>query len=97
MLGQDIVLTIAGNKIDLERNRVVPLEKAEAYDSFFDLLQSTSFSFRESDFFFSFSLSFSRYAASVGAKHVSTSAKLNKGLNELFLDLAQSQNTVFFF
>jgi len=29
------------------------------------------------------------YAAGVGAKHFSTSAKLNKGLEELFLDLAK--------
>lgn len=30
-----------------------------------------------------------RYAASVGAKHYLTSAKLNKGLDELFLDLSR--------
>ena len=30
-----------------------------------------------------------RYAESVGAKHYSTSAKLNKGLEELFLDLTK--------
>jgi len=59
MLGTDIVLAIAGNKCDLERNRVVPLDKAESY------------------------------AQSVGAKHFSTSAKLNKGVSELFLDLAK--------
>ncbi|GAM26829.1 hypothetical protein SAMD00019534_100040 [Acytostelium subglobosum LB1] len=36
------------------------------------------------------------YAASVGAKHYSTSAKLNKGVEELFLDLSKrmlSKNT----
>ena len=60
MLGTDIVLAIAGNKIDLERNRVVPLDKAEAY------------------------------AQSVGAKHFSTSSKLNKGLHEMFLDMTKS-------
>jgi Ras-related protein Rab-21 len=59
MLGTDIVLTIAGNKCDLERNRVVSQEKAEAY------------------------------ANSVGAKHFNTSAKLNKGVDELFLDLTK--------
>jgi Ras-related protein Rab-21 len=66
MLGQDITLVIAGNKIDLERNRVVQLAEAE------------------------------RYAASVGAVHFSIrywsghrSAKLNKGLNELFLELTK--------
>jgi len=59
MLGQDIVLAIAGNKSDLERNRVVPLDKAESY------------------------------ALSVGAKHYHTSAKLNKGVNEMFLELTK--------
>lgn len=59
MLGKDITLAIAGNKIDLEANRVVTLEEAELY------------------------------ASTVGAKHYSTSAKLNKGLEELFLDLAK--------
>lgn len=29
------------------------------------------------------------YAASVGAKHYSTSAKLNKGVDELFLDVSK--------
>jgi len=69
MLGTDIVLAIAGNKCDLERNRVVPIDKAEAF------------------------------ALSVGARHYSTSAKLNKGVDELFLDLtkrmlASSQDTI---
>ncbi|PRP76595.1 ras-related protein Rab-21-like [Planoprotostelium fungivorum] len=59
MLGGDIVLAIAGNKSDLERNRVVSQERAE------------------------------EYAAQVGAKHFNTSAKLSKGVNELFLDLTQ--------
>jgi Ras-related protein Rab-21 len=58
MLGKEVTLAIAGNKVDL--NRVVSLEEAQAY------------------------------ADSVGAKHFNTSAKLNQGLNELFLDLAQS-------
>ena len=30
------------------------------------------------------------YAASVGADHFSASAKLNKGVTELFLDISQS-------
>lgn len=59
MLGQDVVLAIAGNKCDLERSRVVSIEEAE------------------------------QYAESVKAKHYSTSAKLNKGLEELFLDLTK--------
>ena len=57
MLGKEITLAIAGNKVDL--NRTVSLEEAEAY------------------------------ASSVGAKHYSTSAKLNQGVEELFLDLAK--------
>jgi len=59
MLGTDIVLAIAGNKCDLERNRVVPIDKAEAF------------------------------ATSVGARHYSTSAKLNKGVDDLFLELTK--------
>jgi len=59
MLGDNIVLVIAGNKADLERRRVVTLEEAE------------------------------QYAASVGAKHLSTSAKQNKGVTELFLHMTK--------
>ncbi|KAH3764688.1 Ras-related protein Rab-21 [Pelomyxa schiedti] len=59
MLGNDIVLSIAGNKVDLDRNRVVELQEAEDY------------------------------AASVGAKHYLTSAKLNKGIEEMFKDIAK--------
>jgi len=59
MLGNDVELAIVGNKIDLERSRVVPQAEAESF------------------------------AASVGAKHYTTSAKLNKGLDELFLDLSK--------
>lgn len=32
-----------------------------------------------------------RYAESVGAKHYHTSAKQNKGIEELFLDLCKSR------
>lgn len=59
MLGSDICLVIAGNKIDLEKQRNVPIEEAE------------------------------EYAKTVGAKHFQTSAKLNKGIEEMFLDLSQ--------
>ncbi|XP_070532908.1 ras-related protein Rab-21-like [Ptychodera flava] len=59
MLGNDICLCIAGNKIDLEKDRNVPVAEAEAY------------------------------AASVGAKHFHTTAKLNKGIEEMFLDLSK--------
>ncbi|CAH1798394.1 unnamed protein product [Owenia fusiformis] len=60
MLGNDICLCIAGNKIDLEKDRHVTVQEAESY------------------------------AASVGAKHFHTSAKLNKGIEELFLDISKS-------
>jgi len=59
MLGEGIVLVIAGNKCDLERQRVVSLEEAEAY------------------------------AKTVGAEHFSTSAKMSKGVSELFLQLTK--------
>lgn len=59
MLGNDIALCIAGNKIDLEKERHVPVAEAE------------------------------EYAASVGARHFHTSAKLNKGIEEMILDLSK--------
>lgn len=59
MLGNDICLCIAGNKIDMEKERHVAVAEAEAY------------------------------AASVGARHFHTSAKLNKGIEEMFLDLSK--------
>ena len=59
MLGKDIVLAIAGNKIDLEKSRSVSIEEAEAY------------------------------AKDVGAVHYSTSAKLNKGIIEMFTSLSE--------
>uniref|UniRef100_A0A1B6GBG8 Ras-related protein Rab-21 n=1 Tax=Cuerna arida TaxID=1464854 RepID=A0A1B6GBG8_9HEMI len=59
MLGSDICLVIAGNKIDLEKQRTVPIEDAE------------------------------EYVKSVGATHFHTSAKLNKGIEEMFLELSK--------
>jgi hypothetical protein len=35
-----------------------------------------------------------RYAQSVGAKHFNTSAKLDKGITELFVDLTRSTNHI---
>ncbi|CAF1422700.1 unnamed protein product [Adineta steineri] len=58
MLGNDVALCIVANKIDLERDRRVPMETAE------------------------------EYARSVNAKLYHTSAKLSKGIEELFNDLA---------
>ncbi|XP_068247206.1 ras-related protein Rab-21 [Palaemon carinicauda] len=57
MLGNDICLVIAGNKLDLQKDRHVQLEEAE------------------------------EYAKEVGAFHVQASAKENKGVEELFLEL----------
>lgn len=59
MLGSEICLTIAGNKIDLEKDRNVPIEVAE------------------------------EYAKTVGAIHFHTSAKLNTGIEDMFLELTQ--------
>ncbi|PSN38128.1 Ras-related protein Rab-21 [Blattella germanica] len=59
MLGSEICLIIAGNKIDLEKQRNVSIQEAE------------------------------EYADSVGAKHFHTSAKLNQGIEEMFLEMTQ--------
>lgn len=59
IVGSDITIVIAGNKIDLEKNRAV--NEAEAL----------------------------QYAESVGAVHFHTSAKANRGLDEVFNTLSQ--------
>lgn len=59
-LGDDVVLVIAGNKIDLEKNKCVPEDAAV------------------------------EYAKSVSATHHYTSAKLNKGIDQLFLALTKA-------
>ncbi|KAL4121207.1 hypothetical protein QTP88_013766 [Uroleucon formosanum] len=59
MLGSEICLVIAGNKIDLEKDRTVSVEDAE------------------------------NYASSVGAVHFHTSAKMNSGIEEVFLSLCR--------
>jgi len=59
MLGDNIELCIAGNKIDLEKDRKV--DKATAL----------------------------QYSQSVGAKHYDTSAKLDKGVSDMMLDLTK--------
>lgn len=58
IVGNDITIAIAGNKIDLEKNRSVLEQEALTY------------------------------ASSVSANHFHTSAKANKGLDEVFSDLA---------
>lgn len=57
MLGKEIILVIAGNKCDLEKQRVVSQAEAE------------------------------QYAKDVGAHHFLTSAKQNKGITEMILNL----------
>ena len=61
IVGQDIIIVIAGNKIDLEKQKNVPEDEAR------------------------------NYAATVEASHFYTSAKSNKGLEEVFLDLSKSK------
>lgn len=59
VVGNDIVLVIAGNKSDLEKKRAV--KEQEAIE----------------------------YAESVGATHFQTSARANRGLDEVFRDLGE--------
>lgn len=59
IVGNDISIAIAGNKIDLEKDRHVSESEALIY------------------------------AQSVSATHIYTSAKTNRGLDEIFNDLAQ--------
>ncbi|XP_074115539.1 RAS oncogene family member Rab21 [Cotesia typhae] len=59
MLGDDVCLAIAGNKVDLEKDRNVSIEEAE------------------------------EYAKQVGAVHFHTSAKQNRNIEEMFLDLTK--------
>lgn len=59
IVGDDIDICIAGNKVDLHRNRKVDEDEAQ------------------------------RYADSVGATHWNTSAKLNRGLEDVFVDLTK--------
>ena len=62
IVGNDIILVIAGNKIDLEKNRNVDEQEAI------------------------------KYAESVGAIHFHTSAKANRGLDDVFNTLSQSKS-----
>eukprot|EP01013_Petalomonas_cantuscygni_P009232 TRINITY_DN22033_c0_g1_i1.p2 TRINITY_DN22033_c0_g1~~TRINITY_DN22033_c0_g1_i1.p2 ORF type:complete len:228 (+),score=49.45 TRINITY_DN22033_c0_g1_i1:281-964(+) len=57
VVGDNIVLAVAGNKCDLERQRAIPLAEALAFCS------------------------------SVGATHYDTSAKTNRGIEEVFTGL----------
>ena len=58
-MGGEIKLTIAGNKLDLERQRVVSRQEA------------------------------SDYAESVGAQYFETSAKQNRGIDDLFTSMGK--------
>lgn len=81
VVGNDIAIAIAGNKIDLEKNRVVNEQEA---------IRSVKVSSLFLLFYFENQIVFS-YAKSVGAVHFHTSAKANRGLDEVFSDLAQSK------
>lgn len=59
MLGAEIPIVIAGNKADMEKNRHVKEEEAEAY------------------------------AQTVGATYIETSAKLNRNVEQVFLELTK--------
>jgi len=59
VIGEEIMLFIVGNKLDLENRRVVNEQ---------EVLQ---------------------YSSSIGAIHYYTSAKLDKGINELFIDISK--------
>ncbi|DAZ96139.1 TPA: hypothetical protein N0F65_008718 [Lagenidium giganteum] len=63
IVGDDIDISIAGNKVDLHRNRKVNEEDAK------------------------------KYAESVGAAHFNTSAKLNRGLEDVFVELTKRMLT----
>ena len=63
IVGNDIIIVIAGNKIDLEKQRNVTEEEALSY------------------------------VTSVQANHFYTSAKSNRGLEEVFQDITKSKNS----
>ena len=84
MLGTDISLVIVGNKVDLEKQRNVPVAVAEEC-----VIRFSSKTLETQNN--AYCLLHHRYALSVGAKHFQTSAKQNKGVEELFLDLTKSK------
>tara|TARA_R110002050_G_scaffold10127_1_gene35029 strand:+ start:859 stop:1191 length:333 start_codon:yes stop_codon:yes gene_type:complete len=87
MLGKDIVLCIAGNKIDLERNRYCPLP-----NFFYSKLWVWIGLLTAYRMYRTVQISDAEdYASTVGAKHHSTSAKKNQGVEEVFLDLTKRE------
>ena len=80
IVGNDITIAIAGNKIDLEKSRAVSEEDAVKYigNIFLPFLESM------------LTLLF-RYADSVGASHFYTSAKTNQGVDDVFADITTSK------
>lgn len=95
MLGAEIPITIAGNKADLEKNRHVKAEEAEAYvaapaerggggGAAPGLTQGS-----RPRRLIAGSRGAARYAQSVGAVYIETSAKLNRNVDQLFLDLTR--------
>ena len=86
MLGEDICLTIAGNKEDLSKNRNIAPDVAQAWVPLRSLIGNR---FYLSDGMVTKCWRLFRYAESVGAKHFLTSAKMNQGIEEMFLELSQ--------
>jgi Ras-related protein Rab-21 len=91
MLGSEIPIIIAGNKADLEKTRTVAIEEAQRWAIKLGLNQLvvgsvSALCSRWSIFFF---FCVRSYAQSVNASYVETSAKLNKGVDQLFLDLTK--------
>ena len=79
-MGDKVVLAIVGNKIDLDKERNVPAEEATEYT------KRSIATFPLKLIWFKFMI---RYSKSVGATHFLTSAKTNRGIEELFLDVTQ--------
>jgi Ras-related protein Rab-21 len=101
MVGNDIQIAVAGNKYDLEKNRTVSQEEAIKYAQrgctqrlarlARDLIRCHSIRLRSTT-----APSWShctdalcRFVQSVGGTHHNTSAKTNKGINEMFLDITK--------
>lgn len=89
IVGNDIVIVIAGNKIDMEKNRHVNNSDAERYVCTYRLRDFNELLNRQSSLTVVHVCS---YAASVGAAHFQTSAKANRGLDEVFNHLASSKS-----
>ena len=88
IVGSDIAIAIAGNKCDLAKNRHV--SEKDAIKCVCSRLAAYTYSTIDASGLFLCGGGCS-YAQQVGAQHYHTSAKLNKGLDEVFVDLASSK------